>query len=317
MQIIKKMIRHKSRPLLSFGRRVNACLWQFSHHDYFVIFNWHQVSPVFHLPHHHEDTWTRLKDFEREVEWLASEHKILPLPEALERLKKGSLRGCCAALTFDDGDISMAEHLLPLLKRRGWPATLFFNTAYLDTHASYWFPIANYFQTNEAAGRSGGFTKEMQEAVGKLRRTNDPTFYEHWRRRIEELATMVPDLKSRLVSMEWLSKLDGAQFTIGAHGHEHQRFSMMPPEWQENDLRENIRVLSQFKAFKSIFAIPFGRSWDWSDDTLKAACGQGLDIMLAAGGLNVSSGRFYHRIPGDHQKLRSLITSAMACPSPN
>jgi peptidoglycan/xylan/chitin deacetylase (PgdA/CDA1 family) len=297
------------RPIIQGAR---AFLWKRNKRGFLLVFNWHQITPVFNAKNQHEYTWTPLDVFEREVKWLMGEYAVLPLSEAIDRLQHGCLTGACASLTFDDGDVSMSEHILSFLSRLHLPATFFINSAYLNNQRSYWFPIANYFRTNAAAADKSGFSQNFNEAALKLRRTGDPVYYNEWRTRIEAFAPLVPDLAGRLVSVDWLSGLDGEQFSIGAHGHEHERFSMMPADWQRNDLRENVRILSQFKGFKPIFAVPFGREWDWTDDTISIARNAGLDIVLADGGVNVSPGIFYRRIPGDAKKLRSLIRNDMA-----
>jgi peptidoglycan/xylan/chitin deacetylase (PgdA/CDA1 family) len=286
-----------------------AIKWKRFHKDFLVVFNWHQVSPTFNPGREHEYTWTKLADFETEMDYLAAEFTILPLPEAIERLSQGSLRGACASLTFDDGDASMSEHVWPLLRGRNLPATFFINSAYLDGRRSYWFPISVYLSAHEESNPSSA---ELKEWALQLRRTDDPKLYNELRSRIEQLASLVPDLGSRLVSPAWLSSLDGEQFSIGAHGHEHQRFAMMPAEWQRNDLQENVRQLSQFKAFRPVFAVPFGHAHDWTPDTLRIARDQKLEVVLAAGGVNVAAGDCYRRIPADGRKLRSLILAAMS-----
>jgi peptidoglycan/xylan/chitin deacetylase (PgdA/CDA1 family) len=119
-------------------------------------------------------------------------------------------------------------------------------------------------------------------------------------------------LGARLLPTQWLANLDGEQFAIGAHGHEHQRFSMMPLEWQLHDLRENVRVLSQFRGYRPVFAVPFGRSWDLTRETIYIARGQGLEVVLADGGINLGAGNSYQRIPSDGQIIRRLVAAEMS-----
>jgi peptidoglycan/xylan/chitin deacetylase (PgdA/CDA1 family) len=191
-------------------------------------------------------------------------------------------------------------------------ATFFINTAYLDDHRSYWFPILSYLRAVENAGGRAVLPEELKEKALTLRLTNDPLSYNEVRICIEEFRSLVPNLGSRLISTEWLSSLDGDQFTIGAHGHEHERFSLMSEEWQRNDLRENIRMLSRFRSYKPIFAVPFGRPFDWTEKTIQIARDEGLDIVLADGGINLVAVNFYQRIPSDNRTLDRLLDDAMA-----
>jgi peptidoglycan/xylan/chitin deacetylase (PgdA/CDA1 family) len=299
------------RPLRTAFHALRAFEWRRSNRDFLMVFNWHQVTPLFDPFRHHKYTWTELKKFELEIDYLSAKFRILPLHEAIDLLNRGNLRGPCAALTFDDGDSSAAEHVVPFLRRRNLPATLFINSAYLDCCRSYWFPILSYLCADEDASHRAAFTKELKDEALQLRSTNDARYYNEIRSRIERLGSFVPDLESRLISAEWLSTLDGDQFAIGGHGHEHQRFSMMPTEWQRNDLRENVEALMQFRGYRPIFAVPFGRAHDWTEETIRIAREQGLDIVLADGGINLTAGNFYRRIPSDDRSLRLLLVEAM------
>jgi peptidoglycan/xylan/chitin deacetylase (PgdA/CDA1 family) len=57
---------------------------------------------------------------------------VLPLEQAVRRLKDRSLPSRAACITFDGGYADHAEVALPLLQRFGLPATFFVATGYLD-----------------------------------------------------------------------------------------------------------------------------------------------------------------------------------------
>jgi peptidoglycan/xylan/chitin deacetylase (PgdA/CDA1 family) len=289
-----------------------AARWRQNHRDFLIVLNWHQVTPEFDPSIQHKYTWTQLDVFKAAVRYLEEEFRILPLHDALASINRGTLRGPCVALTFDDGDISIADYVAPFLRQRNLPATLFINSAYLDGRSSYWFPVSSFLMANDIARSRADFADELRAQALQLRRTDDPAFYNRVRERVERLAFLVRDLGSRLVSEAWISNLDGEQFAIGAHGHEHQRFSMMAAEWQRNDLRENVKCLSQFRAYRPIFAVPFGRAWDWTRETICIARAQGLHAMLADGGINLSAAEVYRRIPSDGRAVGRLVAEAMA-----
>jgi peptidoglycan/xylan/chitin deacetylase (PgdA/CDA1 family) len=303
---------NRASTLISLPQTLRAVVWRLTHPNFLIIFNWHQITPAFDPLLHHQYTWTRLQDFGAAVDDLSARFRILPLHEAIARINRGDLRGACAVLTFDDGDSSLAEYVVPLLREQNLPATFFINSAYLESQRSYWFPILSYLCSIESANAQAALPDKLRQRAQQLRVTGNAPFYRSVRDRIEELAPLVPNLRTRTVSAEWLTKLDGDQFAIGAHGHEHQRYAMMTPEWQVNDLRENVRILSQFKAYRPIFAVPFGRPWDWTDHTLRIAHKQGLQIVLANGGINVGRCDVYRRIPSDGQQIRRLVTAAMS-----
>jgi peptidoglycan/xylan/chitin deacetylase (PgdA/CDA1 family) len=64
---------------------------------------------------------------------------VLPLDEALARLRLGSLPPRSVALTFDDGFVDYRQHAVPTLREFNFPCTLYLTTHYCD----YRLPIIN------------------------------------------------------------------------------------------------------------------------------------------------------------------------------
>src|SRR6185295_2112486 len=70
--------------------------------------------------------------FDWQMECLSRCFRVLPLSEAVERLRQGTLPGRAACVTFDDGYADNAEVALPILRRHGLCATFFVATGFLD-----------------------------------------------------------------------------------------------------------------------------------------------------------------------------------------
>ncbi len=64
--------------------------------------------------------------------WLRAWFNVLPLDQAVQRLRDGHLPARAAAITFDDGYADNCEIALPVLSRHGLSATFFVATAFLD-----------------------------------------------------------------------------------------------------------------------------------------------------------------------------------------
>jgi peptidoglycan/xylan/chitin deacetylase (PgdA/CDA1 family) len=78
-------------------------------------------------------SYMRPEQFEQRLEIL-NRHRcnVLPLDEAVERLYSQTLPERAVALTFDDGGRDFYTAVWPLLKARGFPATVFLTTFYCD-----------------------------------------------------------------------------------------------------------------------------------------------------------------------------------------
>jgi len=70
--------------------------------------------------------------FDAQLAWLTGLFNVLPLDEAIERLRDGTLPPRAACITFDDGYADNAEVALPILKRHNATATFFISTGFLD-----------------------------------------------------------------------------------------------------------------------------------------------------------------------------------------
>lgn len=70
--------------------------------------------------------------FDQMLGWITQWFNVLPLDEALERLKKNTLPPRSAAITFDDGYEDNFSIALPLLKKHKVSATFFIATGFLD-----------------------------------------------------------------------------------------------------------------------------------------------------------------------------------------
>ncbi|MBS0437483.1 MAG: polysaccharide deacetylase family protein [Proteobacteria bacterium] len=83
-----------------------------------------------HDPLH--DFGTPAATFDAQMAALAEVFNVLPLAEAVERMRSGRLPARAVAITFDDGYRDNAELACPILRRHGLSATFFVSSGLLD-----------------------------------------------------------------------------------------------------------------------------------------------------------------------------------------
>lgn len=112
-----------------------ACAEQPASANHGVILTYHHVATD--TP---ASTSIAPSQFAAQLEYLdAHGYRVMPLGELVTALKRGrSIPDNAVAITFDDAYQSVFTTARPLLKDRGWPYTVFVNTAAVDAgHAPY------------------------------------------------------------------------------------------------------------------------------------------------------------------------------------
>ena len=96
------------------------------------VFLFHQVSDEFDETTMKPGDWTETNQFKHNVEALKKEYTFISLEKAYAKMKKNRVRfRNYAVLTSDDGWASL-KNILPWLKEKEIPVTLFLNPGYFD-----------------------------------------------------------------------------------------------------------------------------------------------------------------------------------------
>jgi peptidoglycan/xylan/chitin deacetylase (PgdA/CDA1 family) len=91
-----------------------------------------------HLFIHPQSLARRLEILER------GKYAVLPLGEALDRLRSGDLPPRSVVLTFDDGGYDFYKRAFPLLKQYGFPATVYLTSYYSELRVPAFNLICSY-----------------------------------------------------------------------------------------------------------------------------------------------------------------------------
>jgi peptidoglycan/xylan/chitin deacetylase (PgdA/CDA1 family) len=131
----------RGSQLAGLGHLVLNSSWR---RERLLILCWHNLA------HDDEHLWNPQlclapQTFRARLNLLRSTRcNVLPLGEALARLRQGTLPARAVALTIDDGDSSTAQLAWPMLREFGFPATLYWTTYYSTKSYAVFDPMLSY-----------------------------------------------------------------------------------------------------------------------------------------------------------------------------
>ncbi|HKQ25279.1 MAG TPA: polysaccharide deacetylase family protein [Burkholderiales bacterium] len=197
--------------------------------------------------------------------------RVLPLPEAVARLRDGTLPLRAACVTFDDGYADNVSSALPILRRHGVPATFFLATAFIDGGRMWNDTVI------ETVRRASGNTLDarpvgldtLQIATPDLRRRVIDKLLaalkylpmEERQQRVDELsAATASELPSGLMmTTEGVRHLHRSGMEIGAHTVNHPILAKLDSERAGNEIRDSkVRLEAITGASVRMFAYPNG-----------------------------------------------------------
>lgn len=210
--------------------------------------------------------------FERQLEWLRACFTVLPLPEAVNRLRDGSLPAGAAAITFDDGYADNYLCALPVLQRLGLHATFFIATGFLDGGIMWNDAVIHTVhetrQNRLDCSAAGLGMIELADgadrtaiAAGLINALKHLAFDA----RASAVASLVSagavDLpRDLMLSTTQLRALHAAGMEIGAHTINHPILSRCPADQATREIRDGKRALESIvDAPVDLFAYPNGK----------------------------------------------------------
>lgn len=206
--------------------------------------------------------------FDAQLTWLKAVFNVLPLSEAVARLKAGSLPARAACITFDDGYADNFTYALPILQKHGLPATFFIATAYLNGGRMFNDTVIEAIRSATLPtldlsdldlGRHDiGTTPAKTQAIGRLLpqvKYLPPDQREDTVARIAELAGGNPLPDDLMMTTGQLKRLHAAGMEIGGHTHRHPILAKLDDAevraeiaqgkaWLEDTLGERIRLFA-------------------------------------------------------------------------
>ncbi len=196
--------------------------------------------------------------FEMQLQYLRENYNIIDLAYLESHLYKGKkLPENAVLLTFDDGDYSVLEAGMPLLKKYNIPSVLFVITNLIDTNKSFWWERAKAFYENSdfSNHQIGKKISELKELPNNLR--------------LEELEKM-PEVPTRHLSVKNLKDIESSGMVICNHTHTHPILNKCSKNEVKLEVTRAIEMLESWGFNNNrIFAYPNGNFNSETEKILK------------------------------------------------
>lgn len=274
-----------------------------------VIFPFYHAVSKQILPHTlHLYASRSVAQFESDMDYLLNYFTPVRMSDFLEERIPGDLKKPPLVLSLDDGLIQCYEELMPVLLKKGIPATFFLNNDFIDNKGLFFrFKVSLLLEHMSLLSAT-----ELKQAA-ELLRCKVPDLGKrlsaiHYPER--DLAEQVAELWAYsfteyldknpvYLSTGQINEMIDKGFEFGAHGFDHPHFASMPAKESREHIRQSMEDLQiRFKLDYRYFAFPFS-DFGVEDKTLDDLFKQDIiDAGFGTAGLKEDRWKnYYQRVP--------------------
>ena len=260
--------------------------------------------------------------FEQLMSWIAAWFTVLPLDEAVCRLRDGSLPARAAAITFDDGYADNYTEALPILQRHGLSATFFIASGFLDGGRMWNDTVIESVRSSALSVLDSGVADlpamplqsiaDRRTAVNQLIRAIKHLPPSERDEAVEQIAqrceVTLPD--NLMLTSDQLRALRAAGMIIGAHTVSHPILAASAPQVAQHEIADGKARLEQLLGESiRLFAYPNGKPGsDYSSIHVGMVRELGFDAAVSTQwGANTRASDPYQLMrftPWDRKRLR-------------
>lgn len=227
------------------------------------------------------------EDFRRQAQYLRKRFEVLPLREAVDRLREGTIKKPSAAITFDDGFQNNHDVAFPILRKARLPATIFPVTGLIGSHRTLWFCRLHraLAATRKTALEWGGSRLDLagpsEKSVAsswledRLKQLPQPELESETEKLVDALKDeperpVEVDSPFRILDRDSIQRMtDSGLVELGGHTRSHAIVSLLSPEEQEREIAGSLVEIEALTGQPcEVFAYPNGRREDYDAKSL-------------------------------------------------
>lgn len=271
--------------------------------------------------------------FEAAVRGLSRYYRVVSLGDAVDMLRgETAWRERCAVLTFDDSLYCTAHVAFPILKKFGYPATIFVSTDQLETEGSYWWLRLDYAWHTAPLDRaviakSDGETVELRRRdIHSLRKLKSYLRAAPVSERERILCEIEEQLRVRLTNsieqypyarnMTWndVRSVIASGFNVGSHTISHANLAAISEVEASRELQDSKNLIEKNTQIRCHhICYPYGAFTDRVAE-IAGQVGYEAAVSTVGPGRNSKSQRLFalrrYSVPSMAAKLPYLMSGA-------
>lgn len=215
-------------------------------------------------------------NFAAQLDLLAADHEPVSLGELVARVRAGEATRREVAITFDDGYVDNLEVALPLLQRRGIPATFFISSGQVLSGRGFWWDdlAAALLRNPEPVSPHLAFHELHDRLVAMAPAERDAALAAILEASPDALEAKPP--RRPLTASEVRAIAADSRMEIGAHSVHHAMLTALGAQERRAEIRQS-RADLEAMAGRPVraFAYPYGY---FDDATVGEARDQGIEF---------------------------------------
>jgi peptidoglycan/xylan/chitin deacetylase (PgdA/CDA1 family) len=220
--------------------------------------------------------------FEQQLQYLQQSARVLPLTQAVARLKDGSLPSRCVSITFDDGYANNLALAYPLLRKHGMTATVFLSSAYMESGEMFPFLKSKLILLSGRANGTGTPVYKSRPLDVVLEWAG------RWWPAIEKNLTDDQRKTLRPLTIAEVQAADPHIIEFGAHSHTHCILGNESRERRRQEIDSSIDRVRQWTGRPvQLFSYPNGECGDFGETDKEDLRANGIEAAVTGiGGAN-------------------------------
>lgn len=237
--------------------------------------------------------------FTEQMKYLKANFDILPLSQAVKRLKERGIQKPTVSITFDDGFLNNYDVVYPIISNLDIPIAIYITTGFVDTHDTLWYCRLNWALSNterkyfewreigaalESADQKSQFSTLLQNALKKLPHVELQNELDMI---IEGLGLdphtkLDGDSPFQVLNSEAINLMSKSRLVeIGAHTHSHSILSKLSLMQKRQEIMDSIHLIEKWTESRCLtFAYPNGRPADYDAECIDALQECGIETAL-------------------------------------